>query len=117
MECHRFGLDNPSQVPHSGDMNTEPIFGPTKSGAILAELVAPDKRLARKLRAFYSESMTCFRALTSVSSIRTRRILRDAYLHDRCGQLGWDILGGENGTEEIHQRMSYVLKQGSRYLL
>ena len=100
-------------------MNNHP-FGPTKCGDILEERVSGNKAVARKVKAFYIESMTILHSLLSIPNIRTRRILRDAYLARRYYQFIKDVnLDGLDALlrDDIRQRMAYLLKHDSRYLL
>lgn len=92
-------------------------FGPTKCGAILEELIRDDKKTVRKLRAFYTESMRVLHSLVNISDVRTRQVLREAYISHRYDQFIYDVdLGGFDSSvrAEIDQRMEYLLKHGSR---
>lgn len=95
-------------------------FGPTKCGLILNDHTKDNPRLARKVRAFYDESMKTLHALTRIKSNHARQILREAYLAHRDRQFAQDVdLGDMDSSQaaDIDQRMGYVLRQGSRFLL
>jgi len=92
-------------------------FGPTRCGAILEQLISGDKKVLRKVRAFYSESMKVFSSLANIPEVRLRRALRDAYVFHRYDQFIDDVDLGDFDSSvraEIDQRMEYLLKHGSR---
>lgn len=105
------------------------LFGPTKCGVILEEQLAlTPKFYARKVRAFYCGSMSVFTHLMSVKHRRSRGQLRAAYLNERISQFELDVVYFDrpdamdvdtyvNLRHDIQQRMEYLLKQGSRYLI